>query len=118
MTALDGRPDLVSRIERVTAPTLADQLSAEEGPLVVDVRTESEWAASRIEGSVNIPLSRLQGRLDELPRDRPLVVHCATDYRATIAASLLRRDGFADITALVGGIGAWEASKLGTAVSG
>ncbi len=118
MTALDGRPDLVSRIERVTAPTLADQLSAEEGPLVVDVRTESEWAASRIEGSVNIPLSRLQGRLDELPRDRPLVVHCATDYRATIAASLLRRDGFADVTALVGGIGAWEASKLGTAVSG
>ena len=117
MAALDARPDLVGRLERVTAPTLADQLASGAPPFVLDVRTESEWAESRIEGSVNVPLNHLQERLDEVPRDRPVVVHCATTYRATIAAGLLELDGFADISTLVGGIGAWEASRLATSAS-
>ena len=117
MAALDARPDLVGRLERITAPTLADQLASGAPPFVLDVRTESEWAESRIEGSVNVPLNHLQERLDEVPRDRPVVVHCATTYRATIAAGLLDLDGFADISTLVGGIGAWEASRLATSAS-
>ena len=79
-----------------------------EPPLVVDVRTEREWSEQRIDGSVNVPLSRLAERLDELPRDRPLVVHCASGYRSAIAASLLQREGFALVADLVGGIAAWE----------
>ena len=117
MAALDARPDLVGRLERITAPTLADQLASGAPPFVLDVRTESEWAESRIEGSVNVPLNHLQERLDEVPRDRPVVVHCATTYRATIAAGLLDLEGFAEISTLVGGIGAWEASRLATSAS-
>lgn len=114
MQALEDRPDLVARIERVTAQSLSDQLAAEGAPVVIDVRSEQERRGKRIEGSVGIPLNRLLERLDEIPRDRPLVVHCATDYRATIAASLLAREGFTDVEVLVGGIGAWEASRLRT----
>jgi rhodanese-related sulfurtransferase/glyoxylase-like metal-dependent hydrolase (beta-lactamase superfamily II) len=117
MQALDPRPDLVARIERITAPTLAEQLASDDPPHVLDVRTEEEWQSGRIEGSQNIPLNHLLERLDEVPSDRPLVVHCATGYRSSIAASLLTRNGITDAADLVGGIDAWEASKLDTAIS-
>jgi hydroxyacylglutathione hydrolase len=117
MQALDPRPDLVARIERITAPTLAEQLASDDPPHVLDVRTEEEWQSGRIEGSQNIPLNHLLERLDEAPSDRPLVVHCATGYRSSIAASLLTRNGITDAADLVGGMDAWEASKLDTAIS-
>ena len=50
-----------------------------------------------ISGAVNIPLNRLERSLDELPRDRAIVVGCATGYRSAVAASILIRDGIAPI---------------------
>jgi rhodanese-related sulfurtransferase len=113
MQSLETRPDLVARVERVTAGALAEQLESQEAPVVLDVRTEREWNEKRIGDSVNIPLSRLAQRIDELPRDRPVVVHCASGYRSAIGASLLLREGFGEVADLVGGIAAWE-SRLGT----
>ena len=110
MQALEPRPDLVGRIERMTAATLAERLADPNPPLVLDVRTQREWREQRLDGSLNIPLARLAERLDELPRDRLLVVYCETGYRSAIAASLLRREGFDAIADLVGGITAWAAS--------
>jgi len=115
MQALDGRPDLLERVERVTAATLAEELVSDDPPYILDVRSEQEWRDKRIEQAVNIPLSRLLGRLDEVPRDREVVVHCATGYRSAIAASILRREGVENVADLVGGLNAWEASKLKTA---
>jgi rhodanese-related sulfurtransferase len=112
MAELAERPDLVARVERVTAGALAEQLASGEQPLVVDVRTEREWRENRIGESLNVPLAKLLQRVDELPRDRPLLVHCATGYRSAIAASLLLREGLRDVADLVGGIAAWEASTL------
>jgi hydroxyacylglutathione hydrolase len=117
MQPLDAEPLLVERIERVSAGSLAEQLESAEAPLVVDVRAEREWDEGHIEGAVNVPLPQLQERLDELPRDRPLVAHCASDYRATVAAALLHREGFADVSTLVGGIAGWESARLATAGS-
>jgi glyoxylase-like metal-dependent hydrolase (beta-lactamase superfamily II)/rhodanese-related sulfurtransferase len=112
MHALDDAPQLVERLERITARALAEQFASSEPPLLIDVRTEREWAERRIEQAVNIPLSRLGERLGSLPHDRRLVVHCASDYRATIAASLIRREGISRVATLVGGVGAWETSPL------
>jgi sulfite oxidase len=110
MQALDPRPELVDRIERITAATLAERLEAPDRPLVVDVRSESEWRERRIDDSLNVPLSRLQERLDDVPRGRELVLHCSSGYRSSIAASILRRKGFDDVADLVGGFAAWDAS--------
>ena len=114
MQALQSRPDLVQRVERDTAATLAEQLDSATAPTVLDVRTDKEWQGKRIEGSLNIPLSHLSERLDELPTDRPVVVHCASGYRSSVAVSLLQRHGLEHVADLVGGISAWEASKLKT----
>jgi hydroxyacylglutathione hydrolase len=110
MQAADSRPDLIERIERITAMTLAEQLREPEPPLVVDVRTEQEWRESRIGRSVNIPLGQLGQRLDEVARGRPVVVHCGSGYRSSIAASMLRRAGVEQLSDLVGGFEAWTAS--------
>ena len=63
-------------------------------PYVLDVRLSDEHTGTRVAGSTNIPLPELPGRLDEVPDDREVWVHCGVGYRAGIAASLLRREDF------------------------
>ena len=112
MQELEDAPQLVGRIERITAGSLAEQLDSAQPPVVIDVRNPGEWGASHIEGAVNVPLSQLAGRVDELARDRKLIVYCASGYRSAVAVSLLRREGLTEVANLVGGLGAWEAAKL------
>ncbi|HUR84205.1 MAG TPA: MBL fold metallo-hydrolase [Solirubrobacteraceae bacterium] len=108
MRTLDDAPHLVDRVERITAGALAERLASTQPPLLIDVRSEREWHERRIEQAVHIPLSRLAERIGTLPAGRALVVHCTSDYRATIAASLMRRAGLRDVATLVGGVAAWE----------
>ncbi len=112
MDALAARPDLVARIERMTAVALSEQLARPGAPLVLDVRTEKEWQDRHIPGSVNVPLNRLRDRVGDLPADRPLVVHCEAGYRSATAASLLAQLRPGPLYDLVGGCSAWEASRL------
>ena len=111
MQQLEQSPDLVERIERVTAASLAEQLASSAPPRLIDVRTTREWNEGHVDGAANIPLSRLADRVDELPSDTPLVVYCSGGYRSAIASSLLRRAGLEQVTDLVGGLGAWESSQ-------
>jgi len=62
--------------------------------------------------SLNVPLNQLPGRVQEIPRKTPLVLHCQSGYRSAIAASLLERHGITTCADLVGGFAAWEASQL------
>jgi hydroxyacylglutathione hydrolase len=110
MQSLSAHPDLIGRVERIAAGTLAEQLAAPEPPLVLDVRAPGEWQQERIDGAVNVPLSRLSERLGTLPKDRRIVVHCASGYRSAIAAGLLQRAGFAHVADLIGGLAAWTSA--------
>ena len=112
MEALTGRPDLLWRTERISAPLLAEQLSSADPPLVLDVRNPREWLTRHIEGSVNIPLGHLQERLGEIPRSRSIAVHCAGGYRSSIAASILHQNGITNLIEMAGGLAAWDAAKL------
>ena len=115
MGALAERQKLVESTERVSAMMLAEELGSVEPPVVIDIRTSHEWSAEHIPDSVNLPLSQLRERIGEVPRDRRIAVHCAGGYRSSIAASLLRRQGFTDLIELAGGITAWQAANLGVA---
>jgi glyoxylase-like metal-dependent hydrolase (beta-lactamase superfamily II)/rhodanese-related sulfurtransferase len=114
MQALAGEPELVERLQRITAGALSEQLAGPQPPLVLDVRSEREWNERHLEEAVNIPLSQLEARAESVPDERPLVVHCASDYRAAIAASLLGRHGRSEVAVLVGGLPACEAAPLAT----
>jgi hydroxyacylglutathione hydrolase len=60
--------------------------------VVLDVRLSDEWRQAHIAGAFHIPLHELEGRIAELD-DEPVAVHCASGYRAGIAASILQRAG-------------------------
>jgi rhodanese-related sulfurtransferase len=114
MQALDGHPELVERTERITAHNLAEELGSATPPLVLDVRTAREFEAGHIPGSLHVPLNHLEPRLGEIPRHRRIVVTCASGYRSSIAVSILEAHGVPRLADLVGGVAAWEASKLET----
>ena len=117
MRALETRPELAQRTERITAPALAEWIDGQRPdagatPVVLDIRSEAEHAGGHIEGSLNIPLPRLEERIGELPADRPVVVHCEGGYRSAIGASLLQKLGRQHVHDLVGGYKAWAATRL------
>jgi len=113
--SLHSRPELMDSTERLSAQVAAERMASaapERRPLAVDVRAPGERQQKRIAGSVGIPLNHLGERLAELPTDRPLLVYCAGGYRSSIGASLLQRQGFAQVSEIAGGIAAWDAGKL------
>ena len=112
MGALAQRQDLVWPTERVSPAMLAEELASQNPPVVVDIRTPREWNAGHLNGSINVPLAQLQQRIDEVPHDRKIAVHCAGGYRSSIAASILHQHGITNLIELAGGITAWEAAKL------
>jgi glyoxylase-like metal-dependent hydrolase (beta-lactamase superfamily II)/rhodanese-related sulfurtransferase len=114
MESLRTRPDLTRTTDRFSAAAAAERMTP-TGPLVLDVRAPGERAQGAVPGSTHIPLSQLAGHLSDLPHDRPILVYCAAGYRSSIAASLLQREGFADVSEMAGGMTAWEAAELPTA---
>jgi hydroxyacylglutathione hydrolase len=76
----------------VDFPTLVST-RADGDPYVLDVRRHDERRTGHIPRSQHIPLHELERRVDEVPDDREVWVHCASGYRASIAASLLARGG-------------------------
>jgi hydroxyacylglutathione hydrolase len=113
--SVEARPELMTSTERVSAQVAAERADAAtqaRTPILIDVRAPSERQQKRIAGSLGIPLNHLGERLSELPADRPLLVFCAGGYRSSIAASLLQRHGFTQVSEIAGGIAAWDAGKL------
>jgi rhodanese-related sulfurtransferase/glyoxylase-like metal-dependent hydrolase (beta-lactamase superfamily II) len=112
--AIEGKPDLMSRTERITATAFAEYLESSNADTVIDVRTRQEWDQEHIPGSINLPLNRLAERLDEISAADRLIVHCQGGYRSSIATSLLRHNGYQNVVDLVGGLQGWKASGLPT----
>ena len=111
LSRLAGRPDLTASTQRIS-PALAAEFLESQELVPVDVRTPAERKAKSIGGSLGVPLNHLTERMHELPRNRPLLVHCAGGYRSSVGASLLQRAGFTEISEIAGGLAAWEAAGL------
>lgn len=77
---------------------------------LLDVRREDEWVRGAIPGASHIPLDELRNRLDELPRNRGIIVYCQTGQRSYIAARLLRQQGFR-VKNLTGSYRTWDAAR-------
>jgi hydroxyacylglutathione hydrolase len=115
LKSIEPHPELTMATERLSAQLAAERVAsapADRTPLLIDVRMPREREQKRIPGSVTIPLNHLTERVGELPANRPLLVYCAGGYRSSIAASLLQRRGFAEVSEIAGGITAWESANL------
>lgn len=81
------------------------------GALLVDVRSKGEHARGAIEGSTLIPVDDLRTRMNELPKDRKIIVHCAVGRRGYVAQRILMQHGF-DVVNLTGGYTSWVARHM------
>ena len=101
----------LATIGRITASDLAARLDAGKAA-VVDVRSRAEWESGHIPGALNIPAGEVADRLAELPKGRPVAVHCQGGTRSAIAAGLLDARGVGGVLDLPGGLPEWEGAGL------
>jgi len=97
----------------VVSASEAVHLINRQKAVLIDVSEPAEFAAGHVAGARNIPFSTLEGTKD-LPSNKalPLVLVCPTGSRASRAAGVLRKRGFANARALAGGLSAWRAANL------
>ena len=90
-------PGAARRMEQVDFHGVAAALAADRDLYLLDTRQALEWEAGHIAEAVFMPFYEVADRLAEIPRDKPVYVHCGSGYRAAAVASLLQNQGFADV---------------------
>lgn len=100
MAALVGLNLLDGRFRQV--PVSAVRNLVESGAYIVDVREKGEYAASHLKNAVNIPLSELRMRLNEIPKDCPVYLHCRSSQRSYNAIMALYQHGFDNVINIAG----------------
>lgn len=98
-------------IERLTAAEFEQQQNQHPLP-VIDVRKKSEFNSEHLTDALNIPLNELSARMEEFPKDRPFILHCAGGYRSMIAASMLKQRGYEQFKDVVGGFAEIKKTSL------
>jgi rhodanese-related sulfurtransferase len=99
-----------SAIAKVSPKDAADGIRGDVQ--VIDVRSESEFNAYRIEGSRNIPITEFDAAIQTLDKTRPVYLVCEVGLRSTTAAEKLSEAGFPDVRHIEGGLRAWGKAGL------
>ncbi len=94
----------------ISGESLARRIASDDAPVVLDVRSDSEYEAGHVPGAIHIPFHSLASRYEELSidKDRTVVVYCAHGPRAAWAGRALRKAGYTDVVYLTGHMSAWE----------
>jgi rhodanese-related sulfurtransferase len=103
-TALAAMPSEVSVAEAAQ--------KRDQGAFILDVRQPEEWTQFHIPGATLIPLGELPNRLNEVPKDKPIVVVCRTGHRSASGRDILLQAGFTSVTSMAGGVTEWQAQGL------
>lgn len=93
-------------------PLDARRIQLEEGGIILDVREAHEWRAGHAPGAKHIPLSELDRKLSQLPKDKTVIVTCASGMRSRVGSRKLLQNGFPLVVNLSGGMNAWRAARL------
>ncbi|PIQ83516.1 MAG: hypothetical protein COV75_07015 [Candidatus Omnitrophica bacterium CG11_big_fil_rev_8_21_14_0_20_63_9] len=110
---LEAADDGAARASYVTPKTVDGWLQAGTDVLWLDVREPDEFIAGHIPDSVNVRYDQVGSAIDQLPKDRPIVLYCIhSAHRAPEAASALLSRGFTNVHVLEGGIIAWQVEGL------
>ena len=95
----------IASTREIAAKDTQAELDARK-PFVLDVRRAAEFAAGNVAGAANIAHTRLLSKLDRVPKDREILVHCQGGVRSARACALLERHGYT-VTNMAGGYGAY-----------
>ena len=107
----------VQEVVEFSLEALAPEINVDEayamreaGAFMLDVRELSEWNDGHIPGATLISLGVLEGRVDEVPSDVPVVVYCRSGNRSQVGRDILLQAGFISVTSMSGGFNAWVAA--------
>lgn len=110
-----GRP--ISTISVLSVRQLSERHDP-DAMQILDVRTDDEWNDGHIKGAMHIFAAELSGKMDQLDSSTHVVTYCGSDFRASLASSLLARAGFERVSTLLGSFAAWTGAGLPVADSG
>lgn len=94
----------------LSAPELNQRITCGDGLILVDVRSAGEFGAVHVEGALHIPAPELRTRHQEIDPNRDIAVVCSTGHRSSLAASLLKRQGFNRVWNVAGGMTGFNAA--------
>lgn len=77
---------------------------------LIDVRTPDEFNLGAINGAINIPLDNIRHHLNDIPKNKPIVLYCGVGLRGYLASNILRQNGFNDVRNLIGGLKTYTAA--------
>lgn len=111
------KKDIPSGFKTVTVEEAREMIEKDD-VFILDVRTPAEFNSSHIEGATLIPVTNsggsnlssdqlLEARINEVPRDKKILVYCRTGHRSTTASNILVAAGYSDVYNMQGGITAW-----------
>jgi len=99
-------------LERIGQMSVHELNERKSSLQVVDVRSPGEWKKGHVPGARHIFVPELGKRMSELDRKKPTAVYCGSGYRASIATSILKRQGFKELWNVPGSWEAWKKAKL------
>jgi rhodanese-related sulfurtransferase len=95
-------------LENLSSKEFEKAINSNQNSVVIDVREVDEFNSGYIPGSVNIPLSQLEERLNEIPKDKDIYLYCRSGNRSKQAAKLLMEENYTNLAHLEGGISSWD----------
>jgi rhodanese-related sulfurtransferase len=100
--------DAKQRIAQVTSDDVRRMQERGEPVALVDVREDREWNLGHIPSALHMSRGTLEQKIERsVPRDRKVVLYCASGNRSALAAEMLREMGYTDVASLRGGIRGW-----------
>jgi len=98
--------EVAAEVNDISVEEVYEIINTNQDYIILDVRTPEEFSEGHIEGAILIPVDELEGRLDELPLDKPIITYCKSGGRSATAAGILVENGFSEVYDM-GGITDW-----------
>lgn len=95
-------------VPEISVRQLKEKLDRQENVVLLDIREPHEVKLARIEGAVHIPMGEVPQRVEELSREKEILVHCHTGMRSLLVGQYLLEAGFPRVASVAGGIEAWS----------
>lgn len=112
LSALIASGSFAAGVKNVTSAEARALLAKNPKTVLLDVRTPEEYRQARLRGSLLIPLGELGRRVQEVPRDRPVLVYCAVGARSSNAAGFLSSKGYGEVYNMTDGIVGWYKNRF------
>jgi rhodanese-related sulfurtransferase len=90
----------------------AVRLINDRDPIIVDLRPAADYKRGHLLNAQHVPLNKLGAIVGQWSKDRPILLYCALGSTATVAADQLRKNGFAEVYPIRGGLNAWLGASL------